>query len=52
MVMKRIHIVAACLLILTGCEKALDTKVTWQIGDEDVWRVPELAMGVLHKAYD
>lgn len=52
MVMKRIHIVAACLLILTGCEKALDTKVTWQIGDEDVWRVPELAMGVLHKAYN
>lgn len=50
--MKRIHIVAACLLILTGCEKALDTKVTWQIGDEDVWRVPELAMGVLHKAYN
>lgn len=49
--MKRINILAACLLILSGCEKALDTKVTWQIGDEDVWRVPELAMGVLHKAY-
>ena len=37
---------------MSGCEKALDTKVTWQIGDEDVWRVPELAMGVLHKAYN
>jgi len=37
---------------VSGCEKALDTKVTWQIGDEDVWRVPELAMGVLHKAYN
>lgn len=50
--MKKLHIAAACLLILAGCEKALDTKVTWQIGDEDVWRVPELAMGVLHKAYN
>lgn len=37
---------------MSGCEKALDTKVTWQIGEEDVWRVPELAMGVLHKAYN
>ncbi|MGM9766964.1 MAG: RagB/SusD family nutrient uptake outer membrane protein [Candidatus Cryptobacteroides sp.] len=49
--MNKILISAACAMILCGCEKALDTKTTWQIGDDDVWRVPELAMGVLHKAY-
>ena len=50
--MNRLYIILAGILLLGGCEKALDTKVTWQIGDEDVWRVPELAMGVLHKAYN
>jgi hypothetical protein len=38
-------------LIFASCEDVLDTKVTWQIEDSDVWRVPELAAGVLHKAY-
>ena len=50
--MNRLYIILAGILLVSGCEKALDTKVTWQIGDEDVWRVPELAMGVLHKAYN
>ena len=50
--MNRIYIILAGILLLGGCERALDTKVTWQIGDEDIWRVPELAMGVLHKAYN
>lgn len=39
------------LLCLCACEKVLDTKVTWHIEDEDTWRVPQLAQGVLHKAY-
>ncbi len=50
--MNRLYIILAGILLVSGCEKALDTKVTWQIGEEDVWRVPELAMGVLHKAYN
>jgi SusD family. len=41
----------ACLFFFCACEDALDTKLTWQIGDSDVWRVPELAQGVLYKAY-
>ena len=40
-----------CLFFFCACEDALDTKLTWQIGDSDVWRVPELAQGVLYKAY-
>ena len=45
-------ITAGVLLLMSSCENVLDTKVTWQIGDDDVWRIPELAMGVLHKAYN
>jgi hypothetical protein len=43
--------VLACLFLFGACDDTLDTKVTWQIGDADVWRVPELAQGVLYKAY-
>lgn len=44
--------VLACLFLFCACDDTLDTKVTWQIGDADTWRVPELAQGVLYKAYN
>ena len=48
------HILGSCVLaglfLFCACDDTLDTKVTWQIGDSDTWRVPELAQGVLYKA--
>ena len=45
------HILGSCVLaglfLFCACDDTLDTKVTWQIGDSDTWRVPELAQGVL-----
>lgn len=50
------HILGSCVLaglfLFCACDDTLDTKVTWQIGDSDTWRVPELAQGVLYKAYN
>ena len=50
------HILGSCglagLFLFCACDDTLDTKVTWQIGDSDTWRVPELAQGVLYKAYN
>ena len=47
------HILGSCVLaglfLFCACDDTLDTKVTWQIGDSDTWRVPELAQGVLYK---
>ena len=41
------HILGSCVLaglfLFCACDDTLDTKVTWQIGDSDTWRVPELA---------
>ena len=42
------HILGSCVLaglfLFCACDDTLDTKVTWQIGDSDTWRVPELAV--------
>lgn len=50
------HILGSCVLaglfLFCACDDTLDTKVTWQIDDSDTWRVPELAQGVLYKAYN
>ncbi len=50
------HILISCVLaglfLFCACDDTLDTKVTWYFGDADTWRVPELAQGVLHKAYN
>lgn len=52
--MKFRYFISSIITILgaSSCEDVLDTKTTWEIADSDVWRVPELAVGVLHKAYD
>lgn len=39
------------LFLFASCEDTLDTKTTWELNSEDVWRVPALAQGVLYKAY-
>ena len=35
----------------SSCEDVLSTKTTFELEDADVWHVPDLAKGVLHKAY-
>ena len=53
MTMKAKYIIIGFLLasFFYGCEDSLDTKTTYEIDDPDVWRIPELAEGVLIKAY-
>lgn len=40
------------LLSASACQDALDTKTTFELSSDDVWRVPSMAQGVLYKAYN
>lgn len=39
------------LLSCSACEDILDTKTTFELSSDDVWRIPSMAQGVLYNAY-
>lgn len=47
----RIIIIASAVLAAVSCADAWKEKSNNQWGDEDVWRISEMAMGVLNTAY-
>ncbi|MEA4936616.1 MAG: RagB/SusD family nutrient uptake outer membrane protein [Paludibacter sp.] len=51
--MKKINIIflLCLLLMISACENVLEEKATNQWVESDVWRVPQMAEGVLMKAY-
>ena len=51
--MKRFKIFYTLLILglLSGCEDVLKEKQQAEWTDQDVWRIPEMAEGVLHNAY-
>jgi len=51
--MKKINItlIAVSLMLLASCEDVLQNKQVNEFGEGDVWRIPEMAQGVLTKAY-
>lgn len=51
--MKRINIIflLCSLFLLIACENVLEEKKVNQWTEDDVWRVPQMAQGVLMKAY-
>ena len=48
---KYIIYIFSCTILLSSCENSLETKTTFEWEDSDVWRVPDLAEGVLMNAY-
>lgn len=48
---KYIIYVFLCAILFGSCEDVLETKTTLEWEDTDVWRIPDMAQGVLMNAY-